>query len=158
MNNPDICRHVRIPAILQNPLPQESAHVAAPVEAPQPTTRLYVKVYPVPQSAGIARTFVRHHLLAFGLPELIGDACTIVTELVTNAIRETPNHDVAVYLSPQDGHPLLEVWDSSTTAPYLAAEDLFAESGRGLRIVKALSADCGYRILANGKIIWARLK
>jgi anti-sigma regulatory factor (Ser/Thr protein kinase) len=131
---------------------------AMTIEGPETETRLRLKVYPVPQSAGIARTFVRHHLLSLGFPELIADACAIVTELVTNAIRETPDREVWVFLSPNDGRPLLEVWDSSPQPPFLRADDLLADGGRGLRIVKALSADCGYRILINGKVIWARLK
>jgi two-component sensor histidine kinase len=121
-------------------------------------TRLHLKLYPVPQSSGIARTFVRHHLISLGYPELVENACIIVAELVTNAIQETPGREVWTYLSPNDGRPLLEVWDSSLRPPSLQPEDPLAEAGRGLLIVRALSAECGYRILANGKAIWALLK
>lgn len=130
---------------------------AMTIDDPQMDARLRLKVYPVPQSPGIARTFVRHHLISLGHPDLAEDGCLIVTELVTNAIHETPNREVLVYLSPRSDGPLLEVWDSSPVPPLLRPEDPFAESGRGLRIVTALAAECGYRIVANGKIIWARL-
>ena len=74
------------------------------------------------------------------------------------AVSETPEHEVKVYLSPDNGRPLLEVWDSSARPPYLRAEDPLGRKRPRPRIVKALSADCGYRILTNGKTIWARLK
>ncbi len=130
---------------------------AMTVDDPETQARLRLKVYPIPQSPGIARTFIRHHIISLGLAELVEDACMIVTELVTNAIRETPGREIWVYLSLRDGRPLLEVWDSSSEPPSLRPEDPFAESGRGLRIVRALSAECGYRIHSNGKVIWARL-
>ena len=131
---------------------------AMTIDDPQMDARLRLKLYPDPQSPGIARTFVRHHLLSLHRPDLVEDGCLIVSELVTNAIRETPNREVQVYLSVGDGAPLLEVQDSSSVPPLLRPEDPFAESGRGLRIVTTLAAECGYRILANGKIIWASLK
>jgi anti-sigma regulatory factor (Ser/Thr protein kinase) len=132
---------------------------AMAIDDPQMDARLRLKVYPVPQSPGIARTFVRHHLISLGHADLVEDGCTIASELVTNAIRETPEREVLLYLSlKDDGCPVLEVWDSSPVPPVLRPEDPFAINGRGLRIVTALAAECGYRILTNGKIIWARLK
>jgi anti-sigma regulatory factor (Ser/Thr protein kinase) len=131
---------------------------AMTADGPEEKTRLRLRLYPVPQSSGIARTFVRHHLISLGFPDLVEDACTIVAELVTNAIHETPDREIWAYLSPNDGRPLLEVWDSSLRPPSLKPEDPLAETGRGLLIVRTLSAECGCRILANGKVIWALLK
>src|SRR4051794_12346437 len=128
------------------------------IDDAQMDARLRLTVYPVPQSPGIARTFVKHHLISLGHADLAEDACLIVSELVTNAIRDAPEQEVLVYVSRQDGDPLLEVWDSSTVPPVLRPEDPCAEKGRGLRIVTTLAAECGYRIVANGKIVWARLK
>jgi two-component sensor histidine kinase len=124
--------------------------------------RLKMKLFPVPQSAGLARTFVAHHLNSLGAGEKVPDACQIISELVTNAIAETPDRSIWIYLGPNDaGQLVLEVWDSSRNPPVMRGDDLLAESGRGLVITEALSAGCGYRVLddnSEGKIVWALLR
>ncbi|WP_222722724.1 ATP-binding protein [Actinomadura alba] len=131
------------------------------IRAMRGRTRLEVTLFPVPQSPGLARTFVRHQLISLGHPELVEDACVIVSELVTNAIAETPGKEIRVYLSANDGRPLIEVWDSSPTYPVMPVRDLYAESGRGLMLTQALAAEFGCWRSENGgtgKILWALLK
>jgi two-component sensor histidine kinase len=131
------------------------------IKATEGRARLEVTLFPVPQSPGLARTFVRHQLISLGYPELVENACVIVSELVTNAIAETPDQEIRVYLSPNHGRPLIEVWDSSPAYPVMQVRDLHAESGRGLMLTQALAAELGCRRSENGttgKVVWALLK
>lgn len=131
-------------------------------------SRLKMKLFPVPQSAGLARTFVAHHLAALGHGEMTDDACQIISELVTNALAETPGRPIWISLGPDSaGRMLLEVWDCSPHPPVLRDPDPYDESGRGLLITCALAADCGYRLLSpdtpgerdtTGKVVWAVLR
>jgi hypothetical protein len=128
-------------------------------------SRLEMKLFPVPRSAGLARRFVAHHLAALGHPEMVDDACQITSELVTNALAETPAMPIWVLLGPDAaGRLLLEVRDCSPNPPVARNADAYAESGRGLLITRALSAQCGYRLVGAdvrgpaGKVVWAALK
>lgn len=128
--------------------------------APDPRKRLRLRLLPVPQSAGIARTFVRHHLVSLGHPHLIDDGCLIASELVGNAIAAAPECESWVSLSGNGGRPLLEVWDAGPDLPApspATAESLLSETGRGLLIVRELAVRCGHRPLETGKIVWALL-
>jgi anti-sigma regulatory factor (Ser/Thr protein kinase) len=120
---------------------------------------------PTPHSVAIARTLVRHRLIGFRFADLIDDAQVIVSELVTNAIAATESDDpktrghIKMTLLPNIGRPLLEVWDSAPELPVIRAAGPAAESGRGLHIVRRLSADFGWRTNTRrgGKTVWALL-
>lgn len=120
-----------------------------------------MKLFPVPQSSALARTFINHHLVELGFAEVAEDGCLVAAELVTNAILYAPLSPFYVQVSPNDKSPLIEVWDSSTCAPIRQTFSESDENGRGLMITEALSADWGWRILSKvdggGKIVWARL-
>jgi anti-sigma regulatory factor (Ser/Thr protein kinase) len=129
-------------------------------------TRLEITLVPIPQSVGIARVFVRHYLISLRYADLIETACQITSELVTNAVRATASADPAargrirLYLGPNRGRPLLEVWDSSPHLPVLREPDFVSESGRGLSIVKSLAAEFGWYETKGerGKTVWALLR
>lgn len=120
---------------------------------------------PVPQSVGIARMFVRHKLLCMRYADLIDNAETITSELVTNAIKATKTANpmtaghIRLYLGLVDGRPLLEVWDTAPWLPRFKEPDDETETGRGLHIVKKLAANMGWREDPGrgGKIVWAFL-
>jgi anti-sigma regulatory factor (Ser/Thr protein kinase) len=129
-------------------------------------TRLEITLVPVPQAAEIARVFVRHQLICLGCVKLIDDACQIVSEMVSNAVAATATGDrktqgsIRLYLGPNHGRPLLEVWDSSPEMPVMKKPDFLAESGRGLHIVQSLAAKFGWLKdeERGGKIVWAILR
>ncbi|MBC6458388.1 ATP-binding protein [Actinomadura sp. HBU206391] len=107
--------------------------------------------------------FVRHQLISLRYADLIHDANQIVSELVTNAIavtvsegREKPGR-IRLYLGPNQGRPLLEVWDPSPTLPRVREPDFVSESGRGLHIVMSLAAEFGWTEGEGGKTVWALL-
>jgi anti-sigma regulatory factor (Ser/Thr protein kinase) len=113
----------------------------------------------------IARVFVRHQLISLRYADLIENACQIVSELVTNAVDATASDDpraqgrIRLYLGPDQGRPLLEVWDSSPDLPVLREPDFVSESGRGLCLVKSLAVEFGWYETKDkgGKTVWARL-
>jgi anti-sigma regulatory factor (Ser/Thr protein kinase) len=127
-------------------------------------SRLEVALVPIPQSVSIARIFVRHQLICLHRTDLISDAATIASELVTNAVNATASDDlrrqgrIRMYLGPHEGRPLLEVWDSCPWMPVFREPDFVAESGRGLHIARSLAAGLGWRKEeGGGKTVWALL-
>jgi anti-sigma regulatory factor (Ser/Thr protein kinase) len=123
---------------------------------------MIITLFPVAQSPEIARVFVKHQLLALGLPELVENGCLIVSELVTNVYEHVPTaQKFYLYLRENAGRPILEVWDPSPEVPTLISGS-DGESGRGLHIVNSLSAQWSYYVLppsgGGGKVVWARLR
>ena len=116
----------------------------------------------VERSVGHARAFVTDTLvpdvLAAG-DDLLDDVVLVVDELVGNSIRHTRTGDggkVTVVLVAVDGVLRPEVTDDGAdTRPHLIAEDPGGESGRGLRIVEALSDKWGYRDSGRRTTVWA---
>jgi hypothetical protein len=87
---------------------------------------------------GLARTLAETRLYKWGFMDKSGDVLLVVTELVANAIEETPNCEIKIRTCQQH-------WDDN--------------GGWGLALVQALSADCGCNPdPAGGKWVWARLK
>lgn len=121
-----------------------------------------ITLYPVRQSAEIARTFVRHRLLVLGIPpERVDDGCVIASELVTNVCKHVPYARIFhLSVRKNDQGCLIEVWDPSPARPMLI-DDPSGESGRGLLIVSALARTWYHNILppenGGGKIVAAVL-
>jgi anti-sigma regulatory factor (Ser/Thr protein kinase) len=118
----------------------------------------------VPTAPKTARDFTRAKLADWQLDNLFDDAEMTVSELVTNALRHglrglrQPRrpHPVQLVLV-RDEHRLLSVvTDPSDQAPVPAQPDEAAETGRGLRIVEAVSVRWGWAPLGTGgKAVWA---
>lgn len=108
-------------------------------------------------SAGIARTFVKHKLTAWGLKDLISDAQVIVTELFANGLKHTNTPLFICGLSYNGGRPVLEMWDESFEMPRELIPDYLAETGRGIHIINSLSVQWGVRRAVSGKCVWAVL-
>ena len=107
------------------------------------------------KSVTIARHFVRNALVECGLPQLADDAQLGVSELVANAVRHagtpvelTLEIDRGVLIAVRDRHP--ELRRPSFGRPV----DAFAENGRGLQLVAAISEDWGISARGDGKVIW----
>jgi hypothetical protein len=112
-----------------------------------------------------ARRRVARRVTEWSLPEFEAPASLISSELVTNAVvatrglrRASAMPPVRLWLRGGPGVLAILAWDASLAAPVpreAAADD---ESGRGLAIVAALSADCGFcypRHPHGGKVTWA---
>jgi anti-sigma regulatory factor (Ser/Thr protein kinase) len=110
-----------------------------------------------------AREFTTQILRGWGLLALAEDATVIVSELVTNAVRHggrcavVPD-PVELILWRQSGQVVCAVTDPGADPPVLTQPDPFAEAGRGLHVVEALSATWGWtRLSGRRKAVWAAL-
>jgi anti-sigma regulatory factor (Ser/Thr protein kinase) len=100
-----------------------------------------------------ARNFVKEALRRWGQADLEETACLLTTELVTNAVIHATT-DITVRAS-SDGELLhIEVEDASRDPLQERSPLPYAESGRGLLLVDALSDKWGARQLEGGKIVW----
>jgi anti-sigma regulatory factor (Ser/Thr protein kinase) len=114
--------------------------------------------------ARVARDFATATAVRWGATARADDIAVVVSELVSNAIRHAPSRRssdcrataVRIGLLRPDGHVLCAVVDPSHEPPVPREPGQFAESGRGLHVVSALSDHWGYVILKDtGKVVWA---
>jgi anti-sigma regulatory factor (Ser/Thr protein kinase) len=116
------------------------------------------------QATNLARMWIRQFLLSQHREDLVDSGEVCISELVGNAITHTASALVVVGMAANGGRPLFEVWDDCGRLPEfpekVSFDDLEAESGRGLRLVKHLSDACGTAALhptGEGKVVWFRL-
>jgi anti-sigma regulatory factor (Ser/Thr protein kinase) len=114
-----------------------------------------LRLPPEPASAGVARRFVEQVLGEIVRPAAIEVVVLLTSELVTNAIVHvgTP---LDVLVRDLHGWVQVEVRDAGQQVPVVADGVLAPESGRGLRIVEALSEGWGTDIGRDGKTVWFR--
>ncbi|MER6025926.1 SpoIIE family protein phosphatase [Streptomyces sp. NPDC001851] len=102
------------------------------------------------------RKQVVEQLGPWGLSEAAFTAELVVSELVTNAIRYG-SHPIRLRLIHDAATLIVEVSDTSHTAPHLRRAKTFDEGGRGLLLVAQLTQRWGSRHTPEGKTIWAEL-
>jgi anti-sigma regulatory factor (Ser/Thr protein kinase) len=143
------------------------------------TDELLMPMLASPASAGLARTLTEQRLHKWDCSHISGDALAVVSELIGNAAKETPNREIRFALRREMGGVLVGVWDSSPRLPRpapvaeltldtldLSEHNFDANGGRGLHIVAALATNWGYQPdpidprtgLSLGKWVWARLR
>jgi hypothetical protein len=120
-----------------------------------------------PQAARLARRLTRNTLREWGLGSLVEDAEIIVGEFVANAVTHAvapaggyrrSGADLGLRLLRRTGEVICAVLDPSGAAPVLRAATVGEETGRGLRMVDALSDVWGWSPVAGrGKAVWAIL-
>ncbi len=121
---------------------------------------------------GQVRAQVELRLAAWGLAGLRDEVTLIASELVTNAVRHTPDRKIRVRFTREARGVLLAVWDSCDALPVrkpassaaspdaaaLEAGHMEETGGRGLPIVEALASACGVSpTVPHGKWVWARV-
>ncbi|MFC3573830.1 ATP-binding protein [Streptomyces yaanensis] len=116
-----------------------------------------------------ARQFTRRTLGQWDVGDCFDDACLVVSELVTNALRHalpspavrTVEQDppVRLHLMRWTTRLVCAVRDPSHGSPVAGdSEDFTAESGRGLFLVDSFADSWGWHPLAgtlSGKVVWA---
>jgi anti-sigma regulatory factor (Ser/Thr protein kinase) len=106
-----------------------------------------------------ARLHTRSIALEWGLPTDQREATElIVSELVTNGLKASEglaSPVVRLWLACDGQWILIQVWDGSHELPERGDAGPDSDSGRGLMIVDALSADWGAYREADGKVVWA---
>ncbi|MEV6590767.1 ATP-binding SpoIIE family protein phosphatase [Streptomyces acidicola] len=109
-----------------------------------------------PAEVGRARAAVREQLHIWGLNTLVDTAETLVSELVTNAVRHADGRRVALRLVRGDTL-LCEVDDDDPTLPTLLSAGRADEFGRGMRVVSTLAREWGTSRTSTGKTVWFEL-
>ncbi|MFD0856574.1 ATP-binding protein [Actinomadura adrarensis] len=123
-------------------------------------------------AAGMARTLTNARLEKWGCVHISDDTFLVASELINNAIEETPGEQILYRLARDGGDIFISVWDRSDRVPTprppveitLDSLDLSPEhwddnGGWGLNIVATLANSCGYTTdPRGGKWIWARIK
>ena len=105
-----------------------------------------------------ARHFVTDALVRWGhAGDLVEDAKLLVNELATNAVVHA-HSPFSVVARAEHSRVRVSVRDGSPVTPTLCDEGPGAASGRGIRLVAALSADWGVDVTADGKTVWAELQ
>ena len=107
-------------------------------------------------SAAAARRFVAETFRHWGFHHLVDDACLVVSELVTNAVRHARS-DIAVALSRISGAVLVAVADADPRPPTRRCPEPDEVGGRGLQMVEALARTWDCMVVPGGKVVWADL-
>jgi hypothetical protein len=133
---------------------------AAPVTLPRVATRT---LGPDTGSVRTARDFTIATLQRWGIAERSQDIAIVVSELLTNALRHAlpgagdsrPRRPIRFGLLQPGSCVLCAVADPSRAAPVLQTRGSFAETGRGMQIICALSDQWGFAPSDTGKVVWA---
>ncbi len=128
----------------------------------------------LPTAVGCARLHARAVMYEWGLVGLAENVELVVSELVTNAVRVSsspngrPKYDdacvglpvVHLRLSSDQVRVVVEVWDTSTTAPTAKQALPDEEGGRGLMLVEALCERWSWEVVSAwaGKVVWAEFR
>jgi hypothetical protein len=130
-----------------------------------------LELWALPRTVPYARRHTLQVLREWGLEKLSETAELLVSEIVTNAVLASagpagsPSGQVQAdaastllfWLSANGNQVLIQVWDSCERKPQPQQPGSAAETGRGLLLVEALSAEWGTYALNGwaGKVVWA---
>jgi hypothetical protein len=131
----------------------------------------FLELGALPTAAPCARLHSTLVLWEWQLGALVRTAGLVVSELVGNAVQAsagltgsrfaghwTPGTPpVRMWLSADDHRVVIQVWDGSDRPPVPQPVEPEADSGRGLLLVGALSAEWGCYTpeKSSGKVVWA---
>jgi len=140
-----------------------------PREAIPGETVAYLELAALPSAPFWARRQTQAVLRAWRLQSAtIETAELLASELVTNAAKFSGSpaqklryselvkaERISLTLRYSPGRLIIEVVDSDENPPVLAGTDLYAESGRGLMLVDAMSKEWSYFLLPSyGKLVY----
>jgi serine/threonine-protein kinase RsbW len=127
------------------------------VPGAEATTGLRVRHEPA--SVALVRSRLAADLRAHQLADdSIEDAVLVTSELVTNAIRHTPDDGpIEINWRVDKSALTLRVMDSSAVHPERRTAAPISPGGRGLAIVEALAESWGVDSRPSGKQVWARI-
>lgn len=137
-------------------VPDLEAALASIGQEPAPH-RLHTHLQPASGAARQARELVTEACARWDVPELVGPACTVITELVNNVVVHagTP---MDVVVQRRRRHLNISVRDESPDPPDARGPAFpTAPGGRGLLMVDAVAQHWGYAPTERGKVVWAVL-
>jgi anti-sigma regulatory factor (Ser/Thr protein kinase) len=107
------------------------------------------------QEVGRSRRWLREVLGGGADRRQVDDACLVMSELVTNALRHGLGRVVVHTSTTVDGTVRLSVTDWTEDAPQLLPADPARVGGLGMHVVDALAGDWGVAAFPGGKTVWA---
>ncbi|MEU4236137.1 ATP-binding protein [Actinoplanes sp. NPDC026619] len=114
------------------------------------------QILPIAGAARHARNLATEACAAWDLPHLVGPACLVVSELVSNAVEHAGTM-ITVRLTRRAGHLHIAVRDGSAGEPVERPVAAAAERGRGLMLVSTVATDWGWLPARDGKVVRATL-
>lgn len=132
--------------------------VSAMTDALPPVRQACLRLPADPSAAREAREFATHALRAWGVPDAVGSATLVVSELVTNSIRHAQTiNELTLSLSEDRLRVAVRDLADSTPQP-IRHVDADALDGRGLFLVEVMSRTWGvFPSPLTGKTVWAIL-
>jgi PAS domain S-box-containing protein len=132
---------------------QQSRDLPAP-----PLVERRVSLPPDPSSAGVARQLLHGALQDADRGRWAEDAELALSEVVTNAVLHA-HTSMTLSVTVHADTLLVEVQDRSPRLPSPRAYGAQATTGRGMRLVAALTSECGVEPIAGtGKVVWFRIR
>jgi anti-sigma regulatory factor (Ser/Thr protein kinase) len=127
-------------------------------------TLTHLALAALPSAVPCARGHVRSVAAEWGLADLAETAELLASEMITNSVQassrlRTTETPVVRLRVTSDGKSLtISVWDASDDMPVHQQAGPDDDSGRGLMIIEALSADWGcYQEPDGGKTVWVMI-
>ncbi|MFF5290232.1 ATP-binding protein [Paractinoplanes globisporus] len=115
------------------------------------------QLLPLPGAARHARNLVTEACATWGLSGLVGPACMVASELVSNAVEHGGTR-MTFQLSRRPRHLHLAVRDDSPGEPVVGRPDGASERGRGLLLVESTATHWGWLPSRDGKVVWATFR
>jgi anti-sigma regulatory factor (Ser/Thr protein kinase) len=124
--------------------------------------RTYLELSALPTAASYGRRHTRQVLREWHLDHLADDAATLVSELLTNAVKASESARgaglVTLRLLADRARLLIEVWDQHPADPQPREADDESECGRGFTVIEAISHRWGFRRTRHSqKVVWCEL-
>lgn len=130
-----------------------------------------LELWALPRTVPEARRHTRQVLHNWGLGKLSETVELLVSEIITNAVQASARpggsqrdqvnsrgaSTMLFWLEADGQRVLIQVWDTCERKPQRQEPGSAAESGRGLLLVEALSAEWGSYVPNGwaGKVVWA---
>ncbi|MEV4945993.1 ATP-binding protein [Streptomyces sp. NPDC053755] len=105
-------------------------------------------------SAGHMRRILRIFLTRWGLDPLADAGELALGELVANVVRHVPGRSCSVLILREPHGLRVEVADAVPGPLHAKAAEPFAEGGRGLALVEAVTDRWGVEPSTGGKTVW----
>ncbi|MEV6298338.1 STAS domain-containing protein [Actinoplanes sp. NPDC051861] len=140
------------------PLWPDTAGAFAALGTPEPRHRISLDLEPVVGAARRSRELITEACGRWEQPDLAGNACIVVTEMVNNVVAHagTP---MSVLVALHGDTMSVAVRDSSTTLPrFTGPVAPTSYGGRGLLLIDSVSSRWGRLPLEGGKVVWALLE
>jgi anti-sigma regulatory factor (Ser/Thr protein kinase) len=128
--------------------------------APVRPAELQCRLVPLaagPTAAAEARSQVQTAVRTWEVPVDLDAAALLTSELVTNAVQHEETGTITVAITCSPARLRVDVHDTARSLPVIVEAPGDAETGRGLKLVAALSAEWGYYRTPAGKAVYFTL-